>query len=197
MGLTMSQRKAVTRATATRYRSASKGSKAVILDELRQLTGWHRDHARKALRRALGPRRVVTPRKRRAPTYGEDVMVALRKVWGVMDAPAGKRMAPFLPAIVGRLRAFHELDLDDATAAMLCAMSAATIDRRLAGERRRLEFKGRSGTKPGSLLKSQIPIDDRTHLSQVRRRMTIPRQTATTKTPWRMGCSGDRSVSGP
>ena len=43
----MSQRKAVTRATATRYRSASKGSKAVILDELCQLTGWHRDHARK------------------------------------------------------------------------------------------------------------------------------------------------------
>jgi len=157
----MSQRKAVTRATATRYPSASKGAKAVILDELCQLTGWHRDHARKALRRALGPRRVVTPRKRRAPTYGEDVMVALRKVWAVMDAPAGKRMAPFLVEIVGRLRAFHELDLDDATAAMLCAMSAATIDRRLAGERRRLELKGRSGTTPGSLLKSQIPIVDR------------------------------------
>ena len=45
MGLTMSQRKAVTKATATRYRSVSKGAKAVILDELCQLTGWHRDHA--------------------------------------------------------------------------------------------------------------------------------------------------------
>ncbi|NMM24549.1 MAG: integrase, partial [Phycicoccus sp.] len=154
----MSQRKAVTRATATRYRSASKGAKAVILDELCQLTGWHRDHARKALRRALGPRRVLAPRKRRAPTYGEDVMVALRRVWAVMDAPAGKRMAPFVVEIVGRLRACGELDLDDATAARVCAMSAATIDRRLGGERKRLELKGRSGTKPGSLLKSQIPI---------------------------------------
>jgi len=158
MGLTMSQRKAVTRATATRYRSASKGAKVVILDELCQLTGWHRDHARKALRGALGPRRVVTPRKRRPPTYGEDVMVALRRVWAVMDAPAGKRMAPFLVEIVGRLRACGELDLDDATAARVCGMSAATIDRRLGGERKRLELKGRSGTKPGSLLKSQIPI---------------------------------------
>jgi IS30 family transposase len=37
-------------------------------------------------------------------------------------------------------------------------MSAATIDRRLAGKRKRLELKGRSGTKPGTLLKSQIPI---------------------------------------
>ena len=28
-------------------------------------------------------------------------------------------------------------------------------------------------------------------------RTPIPRQTATTKTPWRIGCSGDRSLSGP
>ena len=158
MGLTMSQRKAVTRATARRYQSGSRAGKAKVLDELCELTRWHRDHARRALREALGPQRVPAPRKARAPVYGEDVMVALAKVWAVMDAPAGKRMAPFLPEIVGRLRAFGELDLDDAQAAMLCAMSAATIDRRMAGRRKQLALKGRSGTKPGSLLKSQIPI---------------------------------------
>lgn len=154
----MSQRQAVTRAVARRYRSASKGAKAVILDELCATTGWHRDHARKALRQALGPRRVPTPRKPRPPTYDAEVVAALRKVWAVMDAPAGKRMAPFLGEIVDRLRAFGELDIDDQTAAKLCAMSAATIDRRLAPDRRKLQLKGRSGTKPGTLLKSQIPI---------------------------------------
>jgi len=61
MGLTMSQRKAVTKATATRYWSASKGAKAVILDELCATTGWHRDHARKALRQVLGPKRDQGP----------------------------------------------------------------------------------------------------------------------------------------
>jgi len=45
--------------------------------------------------------------------------------------------------IVGRLRACGELDLDDAQAARLCGMSAATIDRRLAFERKRLALKGR------------------------------------------------------
>jgi hypothetical protein len=99
-------------------------------------------------------------------------MVALRNVWAVMDAPAGKRMTPFLVEIVGRLRARGELDLDDATAAMLCAMSAATIDRRLPGERKQLEVRGRSGTKPGSLLKSQMPIDHRN--KDVRQRTLMP-----------------------
>lgn len=154
----MSQRRAVARATATRYRSASKGAKAVILDELCATTGWHRDHARRALRQALGPRRVTTARRPRPPTYDGEVLAALRTVWAVMDAPAGKRMAPFLPEMVARLRACAELDVTDEVAARLSSMSAATIDRRLAGERARLQLKGRSGTKPGTLLKSQIPI---------------------------------------
>lgn len=37
-------------------------------------------------------------------------------------------------------------------------MSAATVDRRLAWERAKMMLRGRSHTKPGSLLKSQIPV---------------------------------------
>jgi hypothetical protein len=37
-------------------------------------------------------------------------------------------------------------------------ISPATIDRVLAPDRKCLHVKGRSGTKPGSLLKAQIPI---------------------------------------
>ncbi|WP_460742894.1 DDE-type integrase/transposase/recombinase, partial [Mariniluteicoccus endophyticus] len=51
------------------------------------------------------------------------------------------------------------LDLTDDQAALLCGMSPATIDRRLADDRAQLlAGKGRSMTKPGSLLKSSIPM---------------------------------------
>jgi hypothetical protein len=158
MGLTMSQRKALTKQVARRYHAASKTSKATILDELCAVTGWHRDHARKALRSALAPKPVAQQRKTRQPVYGEDVITALRKVWAVLDAPAGKRLAPFLPEIVDRLIACGELDITEQTRYQLVRMSAATIDRRLAPDRARWQPRGRSLTKPGSLLKSQIPI---------------------------------------
>jgi hypothetical protein len=83
----------------------------------------------------------------------------LRFCWTVLGAPVGKRLAAVLPDLVPTLRRFGELSIDDATAAeLLVSMSAATIDRRLAEDLRRLDPKGRAHTKPGSLLKSQIPI---------------------------------------
>ncbi len=48
--------------------------------------------------------------------------------------------------------------LSDEEAELLCRLSAATIDRRLAGHRAKMMPRGRAHTKPGSLLKSQIPV---------------------------------------
>jgi len=56
------------------------------------------------------------------------------------------------------LRRDEEIDLTDAEAALLVQMSAATIDRRLAEAKQRDGFSATSHTKPGSMLKSQIPI---------------------------------------
>jgi hypothetical protein len=59
---------------------------------------------------------------------------------------------------VEALERFGEVELAPEVRDKLLRISAATIDRMLAPERRRLRVKGRSGTKPGSILKRQIPI---------------------------------------
>ena len=157
MGLTLAERRAVTETTAVRYSLAGKRTKSRILDELCATTGWHRNHARKALKSALWPK-FVTPRSPRPVKYGPDVIAALTVCWTVLGMPAGKRLAPMLGELVGVLRHFGELAIDEDTAELLVSMSAATIDRRLAGERAKYRLKGRCTTKPGSLLKSQIPV---------------------------------------
>ena len=158
MGLTLAERRAVTEMTAIRYVVADRRVKSRILDELCANTGWHRNHARKALKAALRPKVVAPRRSPRPPTYGPNVIAALTACWLVLGMPAGKRLAPMLDELVAVLRHFGELVIDDDTAELLVSMSAATIDRRLAGERAKRQLKGRRATKPGSLLRSQIPV---------------------------------------
>jgi len=154
----LAERRAVTEMTAIRYVVADRRVKSRILDELCANTGWHRNHARKALKAALRPKVVAPRRSPRPPTYGPNVIAALRACWLVLGMPAGKRLAPMLDELVAVLRHFGELVIDDDTAELLVSMSAATIDRRLAGERAKRQLKGRRATKPGSLLRSQIPV---------------------------------------
>jgi len=153
----MSERKAVTKQMARRYHKGSRTEKTKMLDELCALTGWSRRHGCRALAAALDAKPPPVPRAPRR-IYGQDVLGPLKIIWATLNGPAGKRLAPFMTEIVEVLERTGELNLTDEVRSKLTTVSAATIDRMLAPERDRLKMKGRSGTKPGSILRRQIPI---------------------------------------
>jgi hypothetical protein len=161
MGLTMRERKAVTREAARRYGRAKKQEKGRMLDELGKLTGYNRCYLARMLRaggKGMGQERKSRDRKARSRDYGTEVLRPLKKLWAIMDSICSKRLKAILPGLIDNLERFGELRLPAEVKAQLKRMSASTIDRLLAPERRRMQLKRRSGTKPGSLLKGAIPV---------------------------------------
>jgi hypothetical protein len=145
-----------TEAVRGRYLKAIKKDKGRILDEFIQVSGYHRKAAIRLLHRngSAGKGR----RRGRQRCYRNEVVDALRQTWEASDRLCSKRLKPFLGELARVMRQHGELHLSTAVEAQLCQMSPATIDRvlrpwRRLGGRRRL-----STTKPGSLLKSSIPI---------------------------------------
>ena len=157
----MATRRAVTKAQATGYRSGSRAVNTEILDSVCPVTGFNRDYARRAPKRALRPRVCGHGhRGHRGPEVRREGRCSAGEVLGGGER-AGRQAARASAARAGAGAApVGELDIDEGTAALLVGMSAATIDRRLVPARSRLVLKGRSHTKPGSLLKSRIPHAD-------------------------------------
>ena len=139
-----------------RYFLAAKRERGKILDEFTKVTGCHRKAAIRLFRRGNQPR---TNKKRGRPRrYGANVAEALRVAWEATDRLCSKRLHPFLPELVPILRRHGDSTMTVEIEAQLCQMSPSTIDRLLHFWRQSRGRRPLTTTKPGSLLKSSIPI---------------------------------------
>jgi hypothetical protein len=169
MRLTMKQRQAVTAVTVQRYRQGSKKVKRQLLDEFCETTGYCRGYARFVLRNHgrqvwLRGKRVIVgdvhkrQQRLKPRCYDAEVVRELIKLWELLNYSCGKRLVAILPELIVKLEQFGELRMGPRTKAKLLRISAATVDRLLQPERRKQQLRRRSHTKPGTLLKHQIPI---------------------------------------
>ena len=167
----MTTRVEITKKYAAAYQAASKKTKSRILDQLVEVTGWNRDHARQQLRRRMRQPKgraqatvaVIDRRKNPGSKYSYDALKVLQQVWAVAGGICGKYLAASMADWLDAMESDGDLvpDQDRYSAevrAELLRISAATIDRHLGPVKARDPIRGQSTTKPGKLLRNSISV---------------------------------------
>jgi hypothetical protein len=169
MKITMEDRRTMVKHHAKEYQGARKGAKSLILDLFVKTTGYNRTYGARLLR-GHGERIWLRPglavkgdigireKRCRQKVYGAEVLAALKRVWECLDYLCGKRLVRAVPGALEALMRHKEIVVSPEIWEKILRMSASTMDRLLAPERKKMALRRRSGTKPGSLLKSQIPV---------------------------------------
>jgi hypothetical protein len=138
-----------------RYEKRSREGKTRMLNELCEDHGYERKYAIKLLNGSLP---AASGRRRAGPVPQYEIIEPIvRQMWLAAEQPCGKRLVP----IVRQWLPFYERRYGEVSSRqrkLLGRVSSATLDRLLGGARAEYPGRGRCGTKPGSLLKSEIPI---------------------------------------
>lgn len=140
-----------------RYHRVRRTEKKIILDEFTKTTGHERKYAIKLLTGWYQYKKgkIHRPHKR---IYSYADAIVLSKVCDVLDWINSKRIQPQIGIAIESLMKTKELNCPTEQKEKLIKISPATIDRLLTRYRKRPVGKGRSYTKPGTLLRTQIPI---------------------------------------
>jgi hypothetical protein len=138
-----------------RYLKAPRKEKSSILDEFIAITGDHRKHAIRLLRKGYAVRKKK--RSGRKKKYQGEVVQALVRIWEICGRICSKRLKPFLPEMVAVLERHREMEFSAEVKELLLSMSCATMDRCLSKEHFEKK-RGISTTKPGTLLRKSIAV---------------------------------------
>lgn len=140
-----------------KYARRGREARSRLLDEFCQLCGFERKYAIKLLggkRRAQG---AIHARSGSKAKYGEAERKVLKAIWLADEQPCGKRLKAAVPIWLPDYER-EAGPLEDDLRAQILRISAASMDRLLAPCRASAGGRGRCGTRPGTLLRSQIPI---------------------------------------
>lgn len=139
-----------------RYGCANRKGKKEILNQFCSFTNYHRKHATWILNHKIfGEHKASSGRKKEYEP--ELVLEPLKRLWLATDQMCGKRLKVAIPLWLPYYDAIYGY-LNPKVKFQLLKMSAATIDRLLLPSRHAYPHRRLSGTKPGTLLKRDIPI---------------------------------------
>lgn len=149
-----------------KYLKANRAQKSRLLDEFVEVSGYHRNHAKKLLLHGPPPPtgRLDTRKGTRRHAGGRPSVYRGAELYALHVAAeatgwiCGKRLVGVMSELVEALEGEGAISLFREEREALLQMSAATIDRKLACERAKHKPKGMCITKPGTLLRSQVPI---------------------------------------
>jgi len=139
-----------------RYGAANREERSRLLDAFCEATGYHRKYAIGLLRKPVDTP-VLVARRSRGPSYSPAAVRVLERIWEAADYPWSVRLKALLPLWLPWARR-HLRGCTPEVEAQLMRMSARQMDRRLSEKKRRLKRRLYGRTKPGTLLKHQIPV---------------------------------------
>lgn len=140
-----------------RYAGRGREGRTRLIEEVCEQWGYSRKHAIKLLGAKAGWGGDPAVRKGRPAIYGPEEVEVLRRIWKAAEQPCGKRLKALLPTWLPHYEREYE-KLGSLQRHRLLTISPAQMDRLLAPHKIRVGHRGRCGTKPGGLLKTQIPI---------------------------------------
>jgi hypothetical protein len=153
--MSLEQKKAYLGEIHRRYKCSARQQKAAILDEFCSVCHYNRKYAIRLLKKQHKKQRKRPGQK---PRYeAQTLLKPLKALWFASDQVCSKK----LKVIIHDWLHHYEIEeglLDDFIRGQLYSLSPATIDRLLKPLRQKYPHKGLGGTKPGRLLKNQIPI---------------------------------------
>jgi len=138
------------------YRKADRERRSGLLDEFCSMTGYHRKYAINLLNRR-GEGATEKPGRRRRVTYSDQSIRILEVIWKASGHPWSVRLKALLPLWLPWARKRFAA-LTPEVERELVSISARQIDRRLKEKKRELKRRWYGRTKPGSLLRHQIPV---------------------------------------